>query len=515
MRLPNRIHSIALLIILASLIPSIHLAWLARSVPHLGAYHDDSIYWVTAQSLAQGKGYRLSSLPGEPFQTKYPPLYPMLLALTNNLTVALWLTWIWLPVLGWLSWRWFRELESPPIVAAVLTAIIAVNPHSQINATRLMADVPGACLLWASILAARRPSTIAAAGAGLLAGMAFLTRTAALPLMAAAPLYLILHKRWRNAAIFSTLSLPFFAVWTLWSNAHAAGAQDDVLGYYTSYVGFQAQQITLEDWPARVWNNVGHLITAIAHLLLLGVGDSPFHLLVRYALVAACLSGVRRLVSRPAAQLPVLFLTLYFLLLLLWYFEPNPRFLYPLLPLLVAGGWTEAANVWGLVKKSFQTPAMGPRVVAAGMCLVLLWVAFTVISQAATLNIAAGAPLLRRELDKKPAMDDAYHWITTNTPGDARFLAIADVTLYLRANRKAVRLVVLEDMVRFDSEGRAAPSEKSLATARRMGLDYMLLTRSDSRVDLRPGEQIPFQAEGPGFRAMWSGAGGVIWRLGE
>ncbi len=49
-------------------------------MPHLGFYHDDSIYWVSARSLATGDGYRIESLPGEPYQTKYPPLYPALLA---------------------------------------------------------------------------------------------------------------------------------------------------------------------------------------------------------------------------------------------------------------------------------------------------------------------------------------------------------------------------------------------------------------------------------------------------
>ena len=49
-------------------------------MPHLGFYHDDSIYWVSGRSLAMGDGYRIQSLPGQPYQTKYPPLYPALLA---------------------------------------------------------------------------------------------------------------------------------------------------------------------------------------------------------------------------------------------------------------------------------------------------------------------------------------------------------------------------------------------------------------------------------------------------
>ncbi|HSW40035.1 MAG TPA: hypothetical protein VLL97_11140, partial [Acidobacteriota bacterium] len=45
-----------------------------------GVYHDDAIYVITGKALAQGDGYRLINLPGAPPQTKYPILYPLLLA---------------------------------------------------------------------------------------------------------------------------------------------------------------------------------------------------------------------------------------------------------------------------------------------------------------------------------------------------------------------------------------------------------------------------------------------------
>ncbi len=67
-------------VFLAALIPSAYLAWTLRTMPHLGFYHDDSIYWVSGRSLAMGDGYRIQSLPSQPYQTKYPPLYPALLA---------------------------------------------------------------------------------------------------------------------------------------------------------------------------------------------------------------------------------------------------------------------------------------------------------------------------------------------------------------------------------------------------------------------------------------------------
>ena len=47
----------------------------------VGFWSDDATYVATARSLAHGDGYRLSQIPGEPLQTRYPPLYPSLLSL--------------------------------------------------------------------------------------------------------------------------------------------------------------------------------------------------------------------------------------------------------------------------------------------------------------------------------------------------------------------------------------------------------------------------------------------------
>src|SRR6266849_5220060 len=46
----------------------------------VGLFHDDGIYAVTAKALAEGRGYRIISLPDQIPQTKYPILFPALLA---------------------------------------------------------------------------------------------------------------------------------------------------------------------------------------------------------------------------------------------------------------------------------------------------------------------------------------------------------------------------------------------------------------------------------------------------
>ena len=72
-----------------------------RLAPHVsGTFHDDGIYVATAKSLAEGNGFRLIDLPGQPAQTKYPFLYPAALA-------VIWKSWPRFPenlvAMQWLS----------------------------------------------------------------------------------------------------------------------------------------------------------------------------------------------------------------------------------------------------------------------------------------------------------------------------------------------------------------------------------------------------------------------------
>ena len=63
------------------LVPSGWNAWTHRDMPQLGKLHDDSLYVIAGRSIAQGLGSKIPSLPGEPAQTKYPPLLPALVSL--------------------------------------------------------------------------------------------------------------------------------------------------------------------------------------------------------------------------------------------------------------------------------------------------------------------------------------------------------------------------------------------------------------------------------------------------
>src|SRR5229473_4340612 len=151
--------AIAVAVLLLALVPAARLAWMAREMPHFGHLHDDSIYFVAAKSLAEGRGYRILSLPGEPFQTKYPPLWPLILAgiwkidprFPQNLKLALVLNWLILPAFLWVAWCWFRRSGFGKRASLAFCGILALSPYVIVLSTSPMSDLIFTALLLTAI----------------------------------------------------------------------------------------------------------------------------------------------------------------------------------------------------------------------------------------------------------------------------------------------------------------------------------------------------------------------------
>src|SRR6516164_5249527 len=180
-----------------------------------GLYHDDGIYVTAAKALATGHGYRVISLPGDPVDTKSPPLYPLLLSLVwrvspsfpENLPcmmvlsvlaglASLALAWLYLTRCGY---------ANPPQALLVL-ALTALSWRTVVLSSGVYSELFFEALsIGALFLAEKQERNGGEWTTGLclgsVMGLAFLTRTSGLALVLAIVAYCVLRRRVRGTLL--------------------------------------------------------------------------------------------------------------------------------------------------------------------------------------------------------------------------------------------------------------------------------------------------------------------------
>jgi hypothetical protein len=490
----------ALGVFVLALAPSAYLAWALRAMPHLGFYHDDSIYWVSAKSLAQGHGYRIASLPAQPYQTKYPPLYPALLAgiwkmnpsFPSNLPLATLFAWLLLPVYLAMVWALLRQYGFSWGEQCILVLAAGLSPIAATFSFSLMPELLFTALLVASLLLAEKSmGNNAPAWLPILAGVcgafAYLTKSAAGPVLLTAPLYFLWRKQFVKAGLFFGAMLPAVAGWQWWAARHVSHSWDLVTLYYTNYLGFQIYNVSLSDLPLVFWHNLDGFLLGAGKLLTFDVpyGAKPLERVVAVAAIA----GVVRLARRTGKlQYPLAAVGIS-ALLLVWHYVPDQRFVFPMYPLLLAGLWTELANVWQALRAAWKKPAAGERVVAyagaGALAALALFIAFTTFN-----GLFWFLPdLLGSYRDAFESRRPAYQWIAKNSAEGANVFAYDDPLIYLYAGRKSCNLPIPPKLFYHnDDEGIDKLLHSIPDFAREYQLSYVLLTPSDFYRDLHaPG----------------------------
>ncbi|MEO8025925.1 MAG: hypothetical protein ABI823_05610, partial [Bryobacteraceae bacterium] len=435
------------LLLLAALIPSARFAWQNRDTPQFGFLHDDSLYLVSAKSLITGDGYRIESLPEQPYQTKYPPGLPMLLALAWKLGGGYegtfgWVTlfgWMTIPLLALLSMRLFSDYGLAGWRPVMVGLLLAVNPYFSLFGVNLLAENLFLCLLLGSFLLSLRGRS---AAAPVVAGMAYLVRSAGIVLLASHPIALWLRGRRRAAMTYVAILLPVVAAWMVWSRFHMAPpGKDWIITYYTNYFLYQTQNATLDIFPILLWKNVDALLASMGYLVFPKIQNILAAKIAAQVIACLMISGVVRLTFRhEGARDYTLFAIGSALMLLVWHFPPNERFLLPLAPLLFAGMIVEVERFADQVRTGFSHRDRSQRVAAYAIgavgavvllcCLSLqLWVSQSLMPDTAELSRA-------RRSDRRVA----YDWIRENTPADAAFVAYDDAVLYLETGRHATSI---------------------------------------------------------------------------
>jgi hypothetical protein len=514
---------VGLILLLA---PSGYFAWRYRAMPQLGSWHDDAIYWISAHSLAADQGYAIEHLPTQLPQTKYPPLYPALLSLVwrfggafpGNLTLATALQWCFTPFYFVLGGLWFRRCGFETWAAWALTALIAFAPITTLFAVSLMTELAFTAVLLALMLLIERREITArqAIVAGLLGAAAFLIRTNAIVLVVAVPALLIPRRRYRQAAAFVAPMLGAIAGWQGWCATRAFHASDDINAYYTSYTAFYARTFSWPDLPHRIWANADAIIESLARLVLFQSGDEPWMRALAWVITVAAVAGVASLFRRGIGYYPA-FAALLLAELLLWQYPPDQRFVYPLLPLYVAGLAAKLSEVAALGVRSWKTKTGANRVAAVPVML-----AIAALIAGSVWSMAQGTAVVlpdyfherQRQLTR---LQPVWHWISANTPVDARFAACDDTLLYLYANRRGYTEPILPAVVYGVQAETVPPYIAGLpALWRQVGVTHVLLTDYDFLRDLHDlghAELARLLSDPERFRVLYSDGASKVYAV--
>lgn len=427
------------IILLLALLPSAFLAWTFRDMPQLGEAHDDAVLLASAKSLAEGRGYRIASLPGEPFQTKYPPLYPALLATVwtsgasfpGNLSRAMAIAWAPLPLLAVLSAILFRRFGLSSPIAALLSAAIVLNPYTILFAVSLRTEVLFSLFLIASLLSLERWPLLA----GLFAGCAYATRTAGIALLLAVVLVTIWRREYRKILLFTTAATPFVVIWSWWVSTHRFATSDPHLLYYLDYLKFGLANQNWGNIHLFVWTNAWAILEGAGGLLLTDAGKSMTVRAFLVVISSAVLAGLARSAKMRETQTYIAFSIVYTGILLFWHFPPGARFLYPLFPLLLFGIYVEARWLMGAASRSRQQSAAKILLLGLACCgLWIVWSEYRFVANTIPANLTAHHQRLQASLE-------GFQWIKANLPEDATILAPNDGPLYLHTGRHAMNII--------------------------------------------------------------------------
>ncbi len=486
------------------LLPSAYFAWRQADMPQFGRWiHDDSIYFVSAKSIADGHGYRILSFPGAPFQTKYPPLHPMVLALIwklnpefpANLRLGTLVSWLAVPVLLFLCLRLFRAYGFSEKHAWAMTALFAVNPYLAIFGSSMLSELPFTCLLILCLLVCHRAAEEGAplwwaALAGVVGGLSFLTRTTGMMLLASGVACFLWRRQRKQALWFAAAMLPFVFGWTLWTRLHMVRGADPVTLYYTTYLDYHLYLVKLADLPMMVWKNLDQWLLGVGALLIPEASDAHLVKIVTQTMGVAMLAGVVRLARRGRALDYAVFAVPFSAMLVLWHYPPTERLIVPIYPLLLAGFWSEMQHVAAMLGGALRHRQKSQRVAAAIMGLLLAGV----LAGGAWTQYEVGWRILPREMDQRrkerSADEAAFRWMAAHLPAGAQLVTYNDPVLFLYTGHRALSLTVSSMYWYRDDHASVHQAYAKLADfARAHRLDYAYYTDFDFRRDMSDADR--------------------------
>ncbi|HZL57812.1 MAG TPA: hypothetical protein VFC21_12045 [Bryobacteraceae bacterium] len=365
------------------------IAWRA---PSFGLFHEDGTYLVAAESLATGHMPSVTSL--------FPVVLAFLTAISRS---PLWLKL--LPLLctaAWLAlaWRLLRRMGAKTGGAWLLILLTAASPTVIFLGTNLMSQPLFALLTTAALLMLLDDRALFA---GLLAGLATITSSAGLPLVAACMSILVIRRSFRRAAFFTAGAMLFVAPWLGWMLAKGAGGSFTSLALSEKLSVLGSNALSLLASPFELLSGVSSMYAIVATALLLGWT-----------------------LYRRRQLMPDLFLALYGLMLLCRVVPPR-LMVAPILPL-----------VFWILWRVFQHARIQEAVAAAALIAIAIPVFVDLARIPETLRLGE-FPSSARIPDDWNQLQPMFGYIRAHAAPNAVVLANLDSMFYLNTGRKTVR----------------------------------------------------------------------------
>lgn len=542
---------ISLVLLFVFLIPSAQFAWRNRDMPEFGYLHDDGVLFVSAKSLADGNGFRISNLPENPSQTKFPPLYPLFLSVIwkldpnfpGNLQLAAFFGWI-LTALGLvLAWKLYQADGASEKRVWLLIGLLSVSPYWTLFGSMMFAEMLFTCFVLASIILARKSEdTRALVGAGLLAACAYLTRTAGVALILSVPVLFLWKKKWKAAAIFTAPPVIAAAVWGVWQMGHLPQSGDLTLLYYTDYMGFRKPNFGLDNMTVVLWKNLDQILYSIGALVLPKIVDLlPVKILTQVVGVAM-IAGVVRMARRRISLDYALFSLVSVGILLIWHYPANERLVLPMFPLLLAGLVTEMEHFFGMLKGVLRPAANEPnthsnehasgkaprkanrrqngagnRVVGAifgGGVAALLVIAVGLQIFMSFSFLHASTAQQRGRLRERMV---AYQWMRANLPAEAAVMSYDDPLVYLYSGHRGNYMPLLPRWWYAEDHKSMRDAYRNVAAyCRSRRLSYVYFTSEDlsREVGEEDRESIAKSiAANPELESLFTAGTGTVYRV--
>ena len=447
----------------------------------IGLFHDDGIYAVVAKSLSEGNGYRIISLPGEPYQTKYPFLYSYLLSwawslnpqfpenipLLNLVTVLSYFASLLLAYVFYL-----QNTEGGKTDALLYVFLVGANASVFSMTMYPLSDMPfmAACLCSLCLSDPANNFCGRSKVVGLLSatiGLAFLVRQAGAALILAGLVHFLISRKRREFYLYVGIVGCLALSWLIWQVMyHSETVANPLFAYHQSYESPAVFLATSNPGAAVhiIWDNLRYLILSIDHMIL------RLHILpgLRIVIYPLMLWGLL-CILRQQTFLFCGFLLLYGGLILSWPFHPA-RYSMPLVPVLLLSLFHGVQAATAIVKSRTTvrwsatiTPAAVriPIMVLALLIIGWLW-SYVHIDRGKHLPLWGGF----RTSYTWTGFSESFSWVKQNTRTDDILATAYDPMYYLYTGRKAVRPWIHRPETYFYPYGKATPDLGSVEDIR-------------------------------------------------